>query len=103
MICGNFYLFREYSALEILMKALPFKDVMQEIRKAYRRKNNLQKEHQYLFTSKKMRRMEDLYQLRDRDLEAIEEVAAQVKPKRHYSKEYETPLSVFLGATFFWF
>lgn len=74
---------------------------MQEIRKAYRRKNSLQKEHQYLFTSKKMRRMEDLYQLRDRDLEAIEEVAAQVKPKRNYSKEYEKPLKSSFFCIFF--
>lgn len=71
------------------MKALPFTEVMKELRKVYRRQSNEKKVRQYLFTSKKMRRMEDLYHLRDRDLEGIEEVADQMKPKRNYSREYE--------------
>lgn len=57
---------------------------MKQLRKIYRRDGYKEKERQYLFTSKKMRRMEDLFRLRDKDMEALE---TQVKEKRSYSRE----------------
>lgn len=60
---------------------------MKELRKVYNRESQNQT-RQYHFTSKKMQKMEDLYQKRDKDLEASNEAAAvQKRTDYSFSKE----------------
>lgn len=68
------------------MKALPFTEYMKELRKVYNRESK-KKVRSYVFTSKKLRKMEDLYQMRNKDLEAGKIAAVHPEPKRTYSKE----------------
>lgn len=77
--------FRQLSALEVLMKALPFTDYMKELRKVYNRECK-KTERQYVFTSKKLQKMEDLYRLKNKDVDIKEE--GKSLPKRAYSKQY---------------
>lgn len=63
------------------MKSLPFTDYMKELRKVYNSESK-KKENPYVFTSKNMQKMEDLYRLRNKEMDVREET-----PKPTYSKE----------------